>query len=1024
MIRNQLGNFTTVRFLRKNHIKMVNLQIEPMKRKFIRFVQNVFVVLFISLFAINVAQALTLSVQASSQAPSATQIHESTLIVGSEQNFPPFATGNTDETASGFTVELWKAVAAEAGLNYHIRVLPFHLLLDEFKLGKIDVLINLNVTDEAHVYADFSVPHAIFTGGIFVRNNESNINSEADLNGKSIIMMKDDVETIYATSRGWDKQLVLVETAAEGLRLLASGKHDAMLINKIVGLQTLRALELTNVKALKAKAGFTQKFAFAVHEGQSELLGKINEGLAVTKANGTYNTIYDKWFGVYTEKEIGLFDFLKYIIPIVLMFTSALAYSFYRRRIERIKAKSVLQKSKAQVSTLVKVVSDLIWLKDADGIYLYCNPMFEKFFGAKEADIVGKTDYDFVAKELADFFREHDRRAMMANKPSRNDEWLTFADGGYHGLFETIKTPVLDEDGTLIGVLGIARDITERKQAEDNLRIAATAFQSQEGVMVTDANRLILRVNRSFTSITGYSLEDVEGKNPRILSSGKQNASFYADMWQKINATDMWEGEIWNRRKNGEVYPEYLAVTAVRDNNQVITNYVGTLTDITLRKVAEERIQSLAFYDPLTELPNRRLMLDRLNQAYSASARTGQRGALLFLDLDYFKTLNDTLGHDVGDLLLQQVSTKLTACVHEGDTVARIGGDEFVILLEGLSQKVIDAAAQAQDVAEKIIFTLNQPYQLNTHIYHSTPSLGVALFNAHELSTEELMKQADIALYQSKAEGRNTLRFFDPKMQETISARADLENELRKATEHNQFQLYYQIQVGSTGQALGAEALIRWLHPERGMISPFNFIPLAEDSGLILPIGQWVLDAACAQLKVWEKKHLAKDLTLAVNVSAKQFKQVNFVEQVESAVRRHEINPTRLKLELTESLLVDNVQDIIAKITTLSKIGIRFSLDDFGTGYSSLQYLKRLPLNQLKIDQSFVRDIATDASDRAIVRTIITMAHSLDVNVIAEGVETAEQQQFLLDNGCTHYQGYLFGKPVPIDEFEALLGKS
>jgi diguanylate cyclase (GGDEF)-like protein len=509
-----------------------------------------------------------------------------------------------------------------------------------------------------------------------------------------------------------------------------------------------------------------------------------------------------------------------------------------------------------------------------------------------------------------------------------------------------------------------------------------------------------------------------------MLSSGKQSASFYADMWDKINTTDTWEGEILNRRKNGEIYPEYLTVTTVRDDNKVVTNYVGSLTDITLRKIAEEKIQSLAFYDPLTQLPNRRLMFDRLNQAYSSSARSGHRGALLFLDLDYFKTLNDTLGHDLGDLLLQQVATRLSDCVREGDTVARIGGDEFVVLLEGLSEHAIDAAAQTQDVAEKIMFTLNQPYQLNMHTYHSTSSLGVALFNGHEFNTEELLKQADIALYQSKAEGRNTLRFFDPKMQETIAARADLENELRKAIEHNQFQLYYQVQVGNTGQALGAEALIRWLHPERSMISPFSFIPLAEETGLILPIGQWVLDAACAQLKVWQKNPLTKDLTLAINVSAKQFKQLTFVEQVEDTIKRHEINPIRLKLELTESLLVDNVQDIITKITTLSKIGIRFSLDDFGTGYSSLQYLKQLPLNQLKIDQSFVRDIATDASDRAIVRTIITMAHSLDVNVIAEGVETAEQQQFLLDNGCTHYQGYLFGKPLPIDEFEASLRRN
>lgn len=994
--------------------KIVNLQLRFVKQQCIRLVQGMFVALLISLYAVNVAHALSTGDQAGAQAQKpTTQLQKSTLIVGSEQDFPPFATGMTDETAGGFTVELWKAVAAEAGLNYHIRVLPFHQLLNEFKGGKIDVLINLDVTDEAHVYADFSLPHAVFTGGIFVRSSESNIKTEADLNGKSIIMMKDDVEASYVASKEWGKRPVLVETAAEGMRLLASGKHDAMLINKVVGLQTLHALELTNVKALKAKAGFTQKFAFAVHEGQSELLGKINEGLVVTKVNGNYNTIYDKWFGVYELKEIGLLYLAKYLIPIILLLLSVIGYSYYKRQLER-NAYARKFRILFEMSPVGMALVD-----HETGDFLEVNEAVLKPTGYTKDEFLKLSYWEITPKEYEPQELEQIRVLNETGRFGPNRKEYIRKDGSRYPI-ELSGAMFTDENGKA-AVWGVIEDISARKEAENNLRIAATAFQSQEGVMITDANRLILRVNNAFTSITGYSLEEVQGQNPRMLSSGKQNVRFYAAMWDSINSTGGWEGEIWNRRKNGEIYPEYLTVTAVRDDNQVITNYVGSLTDITLRKVAEEKIQSLAFYDPLTQLPNRRLMLDRLNQAYSASSRTRQRGALLFLDLDYFKTLNDTLGHDVGDLLLQQVATRLTDCVREGDTVARVGGDGFVVLLESLSQYAIDAAAQAQDVAEKIMFTLNQPYQLNMHTYHSTTSLGVALFNGHELNTEDLLKQADIALYQSKAEGRNTLRFFDPKMQETIATRADLENELRKAVEHNQFQLYYQIQVGSTGQALGAEALIRWLHPERGMISPFNFIPLAEDSGLILPIGQWVLNAACAQIKIWERKPVAKNLTLAVNMSAKQFKQVNFVEQVEDAIKRHEINPTRLKIELTESLLVDNVQDIISKITKLSKIGIRFSLDDFGTGYSSLQYLKQLPLDQLKIDQSFVRDITTDASDRAIVRTIITMAHSLDVNVIAEGVETAEQQQFLLDNGCTHYQGYLFGKPLPIDEFEALL---
>ncbi|MDP3086713.1 MAG: EAL domain-containing protein [Methylotenera sp.] len=950
------------------------------------------------------------------------QTRNPTLIVGSEQDFPPFSTGMTDETAGGFTVEMWKAVAVEAGLkNYHIRVLPFTELLNEFKAGKIDVLINLNITDEAHAYADFSVPHTVFKGGIFVRKNESNINSESDLNGKSIIMMKDDVETSYATLRGWGKQLVLVQTAEEGMRLLASGKHDAFLINKIAGLQIIAKNKLTNIKALKANANFTQKFAFAVQEGQTDLLAQINEAFAITNANKTYSNIYEKWFGVYETKEIGLFDSLKYIIPIASIFICILGYSFYRRKSERKLANKIIQNTEAKISTLVNAIPDLIWLKDVDGVYLSCNSAFEKYFDAKEVDIVGKTDYDFLNKELADLFRENDKQAMLLRKSISNDEWLTFANGGYRGLFEAIKTPILDKDNNLIGVLGISRDITERWQAENLQRIAATAFESQEGMMVTDSNNVILRVNEAFTKITGYSAEETIGQTPSFLKSGRHDNEFYAEMWKSIRETGAWEGEIWNKRKNGEIHPEHLSITAVTEGAGIVKNYVASRVDITLRKQAESKINHLAFYDTLTQLPNRRLLLDRLHQALSVSALSGRRGALLFIDLDHFKTINETQGHDVGDLLLQQVATRLSSCIRIGDSVARFGSDDFVVLLEVLSENAVEAASQTQDVANKILYTLSQPYHLNGHSYDSTASIGGTLFNGNDVEVDELLKQADIAIYQSKSEGRNTFKFIDPKIQEAIVNRADLERELRKAIQHNQFQLYYQVQVSSSGEALGAEVLIRWNHPERGMISPFNFIPIAEETGLILPIGQWVLETACARLKTWQQNPLTQDLSIAVNVSARQFHQVDFVAQVLSTIARHDIDPSHLKLELTESMLVYSLDDIIIKMQALSKMGILFSLDDFGTGYSSLQYLKRLPLDQLKIDQSFVRDVVTDANDRSIVRTIVTMAHSLDINVIAEGVETNEQRQYLLDIGCKHYQGYLFGKPMLINEFEALL---
>jgi diguanylate cyclase (GGDEF)-like protein/PAS domain S-box-containing protein len=568
---------------------------------------------------------------------------------------------------------------------------------------------------------------------------------------------------------------------------------------------------------------------------------------------------------------------------------------------------------------------------------------------------------------------------------------------------------------------GLEQEIEQRCSIEKQLRVMSVAFETQESVMITDTDGVILRVNNAFIQSTGYTAEEAIGKTPRLLRSGRHDADFYREMWQSIHRIGKWEGEVWDRRKNGEEFPKWLTISAVKGDDGITTHYVGTHIDITQRKLAEEEINNLAFYDTLTNLPNRRLLLDRLQHALATSARVGRKGAVLFIDLDNFKTLNDTLGHDKGDLLLQQVAQRLTSCVRKSDTVARLGGDEFVVILEDLSVQYLDAGAQTEAFGAKILLALNQPYQLAAHEYRSTPSIGATLFNGQDQGIEELLKQADIAMYESKKAGRNAIRFFDVEMQNVISTRATLEGELHKALENRQFHLHYQIQVDSSHRPIGAEALIRWIHPERGLVSPDQFIPLAEETGLILSIGQWVLEAACAQLKSWEQDSDTRGLVLAVNVSANQFRQAGFALKVKKIIENHVINPIMLKLELTESLLVDDIEGTIATMNTLRKIGVQFSLDDFGTGYSSLQYLKRLPLTQLKIDQSFVRDIAVDSSDKAIVSTIIAMAHSLKLDVIAEGVETEDQRQFLLDSGCTHYQGDLFSKPVPIDQFEALL---
>ncbi len=478
------------------------------------------------------------------------------------------------------------------------------------------------------------------------------------------------------------------------------------------------------------------------------------------------------------------------------------------------------------------------------------------------------------------------------------------------------------------------------------------------------------------------------------------------------------EEERMLHRLDGTQFWAHLRVSQL-DPAQPQAGSIWIIEDISARKAVEDEINRLAFYDPLTLLPNRRLLCDRLAQALAASPRSDMHGALLFIDLDNFKSLNDTLGHARGDQLLKQVGLRLTHCVRESDTVARIGGDEFVVILQNLGTRLDECATQAEGVGQKILEALNQPYSLDGHVRHSTPSIGVTLFADDRDSVDELLKEADTAMYQAKTAGRNTLRFFDVDMQAMLVNRAALEEDMRESLRLSHFLLHYQPQVVGSGRVTGAEVLLRWPHPQRGLVPPVEFIALAEDTNLITALGHWVLETACATLADWSAQDDMKHLVVSVNVSARQFRQPHFVAEVQAIIERSGANPHLLKLELTESLLVEDVEDIIIKMYALKSRGVGFSLDDFGTGYSSLSHLKRLPLDQLKIDQSFVRDILTDPNDLAIAKMTVALAESLGLGVIAEGVELAAQRELLARIGCDAYQGYLFSRPLPREQFEA-----
>lgn len=944
------------------------------------------------------------------QKPSPSWQQKEILVVGSEQDYPPFATGMTDETAGGFTVDLWKAVAAEMGLKYTIRVLPFRQILQEFKEGKIDVLINLAQSEDRNRYADFTVPHVVVHGAIFVRKGTSGIRTEDDLAGKSLIVINGHLAHDYAVSKGWKTQLVLVDTAAEGMRLLASGQHDAMLIGKLAGTQTLQELGLKNIEALKVKLGFKQKFAFAVAEGQSDLLGKLNEGLAIAKSNGTYGALYDKWFGVYETEGIRVHDLLMYIIPVVAILLGAAAYFFQRRRTERIRNELALKESESRFRTMANAAPVHIWTADKDKSATWFNQTALTYTGqsleqAKGQGWIETMHPDDVQRSYERFVHHFDRR-----EPFSIEFRLKRHDGKYRWVLDS-GSPRFDEEGNFAGYIGSAIDINDRVEAEEMLRTLSTAIeQSPISIFITDANANIEYVNPCFEQITGYTAREAIGRNPRFLKSGLTSGETYLDLWRNLAKGQVWHGELINRRKNGEIYWEEVHIAPVKNEAGDLSRYVAAKVDITRRKKSEEALQEseqryhflfnnnpmpmwvfeenslkflvvndravehygftreefsrmtlrdirpaedvaelerviarsphgtvsgewrhrkkdgtiidvaintapmkygatparialiqditerkraeetlrqsenrfrymlenspiavrianlatdqivfannryaeligatrdkvlgldpskyyanakeysdmvellrkgervtnrliellipgdhsetkwvlasymrleyqnepailgwfydisdrkaieeqvrhLAHYDQLTGLPNRSLFSDRLQQALAVARRDDGRMAVMFIDLDKFKPVNDTLGHDVGDLLLREVAQRIQRCLRESDTVARIGGDEFIVLLPR-----VEGEQDASGVAEKIRYALNQPFELAGRSLNISSSTGIALYPEHGSEKDELIKNADIAMYHAKAGGRDNVQTYRPSMHGT-----------------------------------------------------------------------------------------------------------------------------------------------------------------------------------------------------------------------------------------------------------------
>ena len=717
---------------------------------------------------------------------------------------------------------------------------------------------------------------------------------------------------------------------------------------------------------------------------------------------------------------LGFADYLVKQTGYLFQLPMTLENAFHRAELAREQAS--LKRSQTRYEELVTRIPVGIYRfrkpRVGDWIFDYASPRFCQMLGVTQEALLADVNLGFAQVHLDELpaFIQHNEMAW------KNGTALVWE--GRFVIHDEVRwlhidsTPTLLDNGDTVWD-GVVMDVTERRQAEEQLRLSATVFAStQDGVVITDTTPRILAVNRAYQEITGYSEEEAVGKNPSILQSGRHDRPFYQALWANILHTGHWQGEIWNRRKNGEIYPQLTSISEVRDDQDKVTNFVGVFTDISQIKQTEAQLVHLAHYDPLTDLPNRLLFQSRMEHALESALRHEQHVALLLIDLDRFKDVNDSLGHTAGDELLQQVTARMRQRLRGEDTLARIGGDEFVIIMEQLANP-----EDAGRLAQEIIDSLTQSFRLNSGAEVSiSASIGISIYPQQGETHGELTQHADAALYLAKGEGRHTYRYYTDALTQASQQRLSLETRLRRAVEHDEFIVYYQPLIDiSSGRIIGAEALVRWMDPQVGMIMPDQFIPVAEESGLIVALGETVLRAACLQAKTWSEMGFPA-LHLAVNLSPRQFAHPDLAGQILSILNETGFDPKKLVLELTEGALMSDGDKSVALLNTLKAAGIQLAIDDFGTGYSSLSYLRRFPLDTLKIDKSFVREIPQNREDGEIAIAIIQLAHTLGFTVLAEGVESKEQLAFVTHQKCDLYQGYFFSRPIPGHEFIQLLG--
>ena len=940
------------------------------------------------------------------------------LRVGVYDNAPKLFV-DTNGRAGGILIDMLDEMAAAEGWTVRYVPCTWAACVAKLARGELDVLPDVAYTEErARTFRFHAVP-ALLSWSQLYRAGSVKVTSIVDLQDKRIAVLEGSVQASFLASLlgayGLKPHFLAAPSFDHAFQLVKDGKADLAAVNNFYGDMQSQHYGLRGTPIVFQPA----QLFYAARPGiRPDVLEALDRHLRVWQGDpeSVYFAILKRWQLQSPAQQINQRTaWLLALSAILLLGACAAAWWFRRQAAQRARA---LQATENKLSLILDSVDSLVYIKGGDFRYRYVNEAMCRMLGMRADDILGKDDFSLFEPELAAELRAHDLQAMAESRPQVFEESIEMA--GAERTYLSTKMALALGDGAAHSLCGISSDITSRKRMEESTRIAATVFESHEGMLVLDRTRAVIDANAAFCAMSGYRLYELVGSRKLPFQLAEDGGELDAAFWKTLAAEQKWHGDAFGRRKDATVCPVLLSISAVLDETGHVANYVCTASDITELKQIQARNQHLAYYDDLTGLPNRRLLFERIQSCLAASGNETQMGALLFLDLDDFKDLNDTRGHSAGDELLRQVAHRVTSCVRSGDTVARVGGDEFVVMLDAIGTDEDEARLHAEVLAEKVLAAVAAPYVIDSLPHHASCSIGITLCAHRDEGLDTLMKRGDLAMYQAKTDGRNLVRLFEPWMEQAVARRIQLVSELRHALDADQFEMYYQPQVAD-GRIVGAEALLRWRHPERGLVGPVEFIGVAESTDLILPIGAWVLRAACRQLARWAAVPHNAHLAVAVNISIRQLMEDNFVRDTLAIIADTGADPRCLKLEITESMVIERVEETIAKMEALRRHGIRFLLDDFGTGYSSLAYLKRLPLEQLKIDRSFVRDILVDPNDASIARSVVALAQALGLSIIAEGVETLAQRDKLLELGCHRFQGYLYGRPMPAGEFEDMV---